>query len=90
MFDKNWEFVSVAKTKLVKSRDTVPLIVCVLYTVQGLLEEASQVVGGAAGWRVWPAQFIVVLPRQWKTMGCGGVSGIGTPKGGTRYKVKQG
>ncbi len=54
------------------------------HAVQRLLTETSGVVGVAAGWRVWPAHFTLVLPRPWAAC----APAIGSPKGATRYKVK--
>ncbi len=55
------------------------------HAVQRLLTETSGVVGVAAGWRVWPAHFTLVLPRPWAAC----APAIGSPKGATRYKVNQ-
>ncbi|XP_023322603.1 calcium-activated chloride channel regulator family member 3 [Eurytemora carolleeae] len=55
-----------------------------LDNLQDLLERTSESVGVASGGRVWPSQYIVVLPSSWSGSPCSSRGEI--PRGNTRFK----
>ena len=56
----------------VKISDDLPQSKCakLLSNLKMVVSGASRAVGDAVGWEVWPAQFIIIVPRHWSQDSC--------------------